>query len=189
MLSGLLLIIGSMVAGGFALAAADHTVSYWATRSTVHEGEVVTRSDFIAVQAKVPQRTARQLIRTNAALPHRLGRMVWAESVPGGTLISRGHLASRSDMVEVPVTVAGGGAPAGLQRGDRVDVWVSTGDRETATKAVRVLSRARVVSRGNSGGYEGGPATTVVVDTAGARVDGDLITAVSSGRVTLVRVR
>jgi hypothetical protein len=177
-----------MVAGGFALAAADHTVSYWSTRASVHEGDIVTRSDFTSVQAKVPKRTAETLIRTNAALPHRMGRMVWARSLRAGTLISRGDLTSRSNVVELPVTVPAGGAPAHLRTGDLVDVWVSTGDGETATKAAKMLSRARVVSRANSGGFDGGPATTVVVDAASARVDGALVAALSNGRVTLVRV-
>ena len=93
-------------------------------------------------------------------------------------------------MVEVPVTVGAGGVPANLRGGDVGDVWVSTGDPDTAAaaKAVKVLSRARVVSRANSGGLDGGPAATVVVDAAGATVDGHLVAAVSSGHVTLVRV-
>ena len=190
MILGLTLIAASMVAGGVALAAADHTVAYWAVSSPVHEGERVERSDFTVAKVKVPARTARTLIRTDAALPHRLGQMVWSRSLSGGALVSAQDLGAARSMVEVPVTVGAGGVPANLRRGDVVDVWVSTGDPDTAAaaKAVKVLSRARVVSRANSGGLDGGPAATVVVDAAGATVDGHLVAAVSSGHVTLVRV-
>jgi len=189
MVLGLVLIIGATVAGGLALAAADHTVTYWSTHGSVNEGDPVARSDFTAVQVKVPQRTARTLLRTNQALPHRIDNMVWAESLRAGTLVSRQDLAPRTRSVEVPVTVGPSGAPSDIQKGDVVDVWVSPGERDAAsTKAVKVLSLVRVLSRVNSGGMDGGPAATVVVDASGTTVDGRLISAVSTGRVTLVRV-
>ena len=178
-----------MVVGGFALAAADHTVSFWATRTGVRQGDAVQRSDFMVVNAKVPERTARSLIRTSDPLPSRISRLEWSASLPAGSLISSRAVVTRHRVVEVPVTVASGGVPANLRHGDVVDVWASTGDRDTgSTKAVKVLSRVRVVSRSGSGAYDGGPATTVVVDAAGATIDGKLIAAVSTGRVTLVRV-
>lgn len=194
MIVGLMLMAASMVAGGAALAAADHTVAYWAVGAAVHEGERVERSDFTVAKVKVPARTARTLIRTDAALPHRLGQMVWARSLSDGALVSRQDLEAARSMVEVPVTVGAGGVPANLRRGDVVDVWVSTDDSTgdstgaAAAKAVKILSRARVVSRADSGGLDGGPATTVVVDAAGETVDGHLVAAVSSGHITLVRV-
>src|SRR5690242_4447716 len=76
MIAGLVLIAASMVAGGMALAAADHTVAYWAVSSPVHDGERVERSDLAVAKVKVPERTARTLIRTDAALPHRLEQLV-----------------------------------------------------------------------------------------------------------------
>jgi hypothetical protein len=195
MIAGLVLIAASMVAGGLALAAADHTVAYWAVSSGVHEGERVERSDFTVAKVKVPERTARTLIRTDAALPHRLEQLVWSRSLPAGSLVSVPDLEAARSMVEVPVTVGAGGVPADLRRGDVVDVWASvddpTGDdagAAAATKAVKILSRVRVVSRANAGGLDGGPATTVVVDAAGATVDGHLVGAVSTGHITLVRV-
>jgi hypothetical protein len=194
MIAGLVLMAASMVAGGLALAAADHTVAYWAVSSGVHEGERVERSDFTVAKVKVPERTARTLIRTDAALPHRLEQLVWSRSLPAGSLVSVPDLEAARSMVEVPVTVGAGGVPADLRRGDVVDVWASvddpTGDDAGAAvaKAVKILSRARVVSLASSGGLDGGPATTVVVDAAGATVDGHLVAAVSTGHITLVRV-
>lgn len=192
MILGLVLIAVSMVGGGAALAAADRTVAYWATRHAVVAGEQVRRTDLTVVRAKVPQRTARTLLRTDAALPRRLGQAVWAESLSGGTLIAKRQLQPSRAMVEVPVTV-GAGVPANLRPGDVVDVWVSSGDApsdDTASpgRAVKMLSRVRVVSRAPAGGLDGGPASTVVVDAAGTTVDGRVVAAVSSGRITLVRV-
>jgi hypothetical protein len=189
MIVGLVLIAGSMVGGGLALAAADRTETYWAVRASVQEGDPVLRSSFTPVKVKVPERTAKTLLPAGAELPSRLSSMVWAQALPGGTLISREHLAARQRVVELPVTVSPSGAPADLRRGDRVDVWVSTGERDPATpgRAAKVLSGVRVLARANSGGMDGAPGFTVVVDAGGAPVDGRLVAAVSSGRVTLVR--
>lgn len=187
MILGLVLVTASMVGGAWALAAADRTVAYWATGTAVREGDPVRRSDFVVVRAKVPQRTARTLIRTNAALPDRLDRVVWSRSLGAGALIAQHDLAPGRRTVELPISMAAGTAPGNLRRGDLVDVWVTPGDRNAATlgKAVRLLSRARVVSLG---GMDGAPVDTVVVDAGGGTVDGQLVAAAGSGRVTLVRV-
>jgi hypothetical protein len=188
------LVLVSTVLGGWAVAAADHTVSYWATAGPVQLGKPVTRDDFVSVRAKVPKRTARGLLRTDRALPSRLDEMSWAAAARPGTLITRDLIASRRETVELPVVVASGNTPAGLQAGDRIDVWASTtgkGD-EAASKgalsAQRVLSRVRVLSRSSSASVSGGSGQTVVVDVAGMSITGRIVAAVSAGRVTIVRV-
>lgn len=186
---GVLLVVAASVLGGFAVTAADHTVGYWATRTSVRSGDPVSARDLVAVRAKVPTRTATSLLRTDRPLPDRLGRLAWAGDARSGTLITTAMLTWRVHSVELPVTVGLGGAPANLGRGDRVDVWAANADRSGSPgRAKRVLSGVRVLSRGNAAAVGGGSGYVVVVDAAGKRIDGLLVSAVSSGHVTVVRV-
>src|SRR5689334_20554978 len=78
LIAGVLIVVASTALGGWVVAAADHTVTYWATRSGVRAGDPVQRADLVAVYAKVPSRTARGLLRTDQALPARLNDLRWA---------------------------------------------------------------------------------------------------------------
>jgi hypothetical protein len=97
----------------------------------------------------------------------------------------------------LPVTAAAGGVPADVRSGDRVDVW-AVPDRagsggagsgsEASARARRVLSKVRVVSRSSTSGISGGPGVTLVVDVAGRKLDAALMGALSTQRLTVVRV-
>jgi len=193
-LLGILLVLASTVAGGMAVAAADHTIAYWATSGPVRLGEPVSRNDFVAIRAKVPKRTARGLLRTDAALPNRLDELSWAASARSGTLVTRDLLVARRGTVELPLVVASGNAPADLRPGDRIDVWASVAPKsdeatsQSTATAQRVLSRVRVLSRSSANSVGGGSGSTIVVDIAGLSVGGRVVGAASSGRITIVRV-
>ncbi len=183
--------LASTALGGWAIAAADHTVAYWATRSGVRAGEPVHRDDLVAVHAKVPGRTARGLLRTDQALPARIGDLRWATDAHAGALVTSDSLVPRTRAVELPISVPTGGIPADVRSGDRVDVW-AVPDRggavdETSARARRVLSKVRVVSRSGASGISGA-GVTVVVDVAGTRLDASLMGALSTQRLTVVRV-
>ena len=196
LIAGVLIVLASTALGGWAIAAADHTVAYWATRSGVRAGEPVHRDDLVAVHAKVPGRTARGLLRTDQALPARIGELRWATDARAGALVTSDSLIPRTRAVELPISVPTGGIPADVRSGDRVDVWAvpdgagSGGGGaadETSARARRVLSKVRVVSRSGASGI-GGPGVTVVVDVAGTPLDASLMGALSTQRLTVVRV-
>lgn len=192
LIAGVLIVLASTALGGWAIAAADDTDAYWATRTSVRAGDAVHRDDLVAVRAKVPSRTARGLVRTTEALPARLADLRWAADARAGALVTSESLVPRARAVELPVTVAAGGMPADVRSGDRVDVW-AVPDRagsgtETAPRARRVLSRVRVVSRSAGSGVSAGPGVTVVVDVAGRDLDAALMGALSTQRLTMVRV-
>jgi Flp pilus assembly protein CpaB len=134
------------------------------------------------------------LLRTNASLPNRLDQLSWAASARAGTLVTRDLLATRQGAVELPLVVATGNAPADLRPGDRIDVWASVAPKtdeatnQSAGTAQRILSRVRVLSRSSGTSVGGASGTTVVVDVAGLSVGGRVVGAVSSGRITIVRV-
>jgi hypothetical protein len=197
LIAGVLIVLASSALGGWAIAEADQTVAYWATRSGIRAGEPVHRDDLVAVHAKVPGRTARGLLRIDQALPARIADLRWATDARAGTLVTSDSLVPRTHAVELPVSVPTGGIPADVRSGDRVDVWAvpdSAGsggvgsDAETSARARRVLSKVRVVSRSSASGIGGGPGVTVVVDVAGTTLDARLMGALSTQRLTVVRV-
>lgn len=192
LIAGVMIVVASTALGGWAVAAADHTVAYWATRGSVRAGDPVHRDDLVVVRAKVPGRTARGLMRTDEALPARISDLRWASDARAGTLVTAEALVPRGRAVELPVTAAAGGVPVDVRSGDRVDVW-AVPDRagsgsDTPARARRVLSRVRVVSRSSASGISGGAGITLVVDVAGRNLDAALMGALSTQRLTVVRV-
>lgn len=197
LIAGVLIVLASTMLGGWAIAAADDTVGYWATRTSVRAGDPVHREELVAVRAKVPARTARGLLRTAEALPARLADLRWASDARAGTLVTAAALEPRGRAVELPVSVPTGGIPSDVRSGDRVDVWavpdsVGSGGAgsgsETAGRARRVLTDVRVVSRSSASGISGGPGITLVLDAAGTELDAALMSALSTQRLTVVRV-
>jgi hypothetical protein len=194
LIAGVILVLVSTVLGGWIVAAADQTESFWAVGDDVRAGEPVRRGDLVAVRAKVPSTTAAGLLRTNRPLPQRLADLRWASDARAGTLVTTAGLTSRRSAVELPVAVGVGGLPGDLRPGDRVDVWSvpeRADDRARGTAASgarRLLTGVRVVSRTSATGITGGPGVTLVVDAAGTTIDGKLMSALSGGRITVVRV-
>jgi hypothetical protein len=192
LIAGVVIVVASSALGGWAMAAADHTAAYWATRSSVRVGDPVQRESLVAVHAKVPSRTARGLLRTDQALPARLGDLRWATDARAGTLVTSDALAPRGGAVELPVSVPAGGIPSDLRTGDRVDVW-AVPDRagsgsETPARARRVLTKVRVLSRSSASGISGAPGVTLVIDVASIKLDAALMGALSTQRLTIVRL-
>jgi hypothetical protein len=188
---GVLLVLVSTVLGAAAVAAAGSSTGYWAVRSEVRAGDSVKRSDLVPTEAHLPDDAARHLLATDEALPARLDDLVWARDLGDGALVSRAALADQrsGDVTELPLTVTSGAAPADLQRGDQVDVWVGPGPGDDASeKSVRVLRDVRVVSIGGSSAVRGGPSRTVLVDVSDAELSGSVVSTVAAGHVTMVRV-
>lgn len=194
LIAGVLIVLVSAALGGWAVAAADHTVAYWATQGSVRAGDPVARADLVAVHAKVPGRTARGLLRTDEALPARISELRWASDARAGALVTADSLVPRTRTVELPVFVPAGGLPADLRSGDRVDIWAvpdaarAESGEQKAQRARRVLTKARVVSRSSANGIGSGPGVTLVVDAAGTTLDAALMTALATQRLTVVRV-
>ncbi len=196
LIAGVLIVLVSTALGGWAIAAADQTVAYWAVRGNVRAGDPVHRDDLVVVHAKVPGRTARGLLRTDQALPGRIADLRWAADARAGALVTSEALVPRTRAIELPLSVRAGSLPADVRSGDRVDVWAvperagsaSEAGSPAGARARRVLSEVRVVSRSSASGISGGPGVTLVVDVAGTKLDAALMGALSSQRLTVVRV-
>jgi hypothetical protein len=183
LIAGILLVVVSAALGGWLMAAADQTESFWAVGSDVRGGDPVRRADLVAVRAKVPGETSAALLRTSRTFPDRLVNLRWATDAQAGTFVTEDLLASRRAAVELPIAVGVGSVPGDLRQGDRVDVWSIP-----ESGARRLLRGVRVVARSTSTGITGGPGITVVVDIAGTTVDSKLMNALNRGHITVVRV-
>jgi len=189
---GVLLVLGATVLGARLAAAGDDRVEYWSVRADVIAGDLVSRDDLQPVRVRLSGAAADSYIRTDEQFSAPLDDLVWARPETQGSLVGRRSLVARSsaERGQLPLSVTQGAAPADLGRGDLVDVWVGPGPGdEPGPKAVRVLEAVRVLQSGDDAGAAGGSlAQTVLVDVDESRLVADVISTVSSGHVTLVRV-
>ena len=91
---------------------------------------------------------------------------------------------------QLPLSVADGAAPADLDRGDLVDVWVGPGPGdEPAGKAKLVLEAVRVIESGDDAAAltlaRRGPSSSM---SDQSQLHGAVVSTVAAGHVTLVRV-
>lgn len=192
LLIGLLLVLGATVGGARLAAASDDTVEYWSVRSTVAPGDPVTKDSLQMTRVRLSSATADSYLRTDEEFAAPLDELVWAHGVAEGSLVAKQALVPRDSATrsQLPLNVAEGAAPADLDRGDLVDVWVGPGPGdEPAAKARLVLESVRVVESGDdAAALNGSLAQTVLVDVDQAQLKGSVVSTVAAGHVTLVRV-
>lgn len=193
LLLGMLLVIGATVLGARALAAADNTTEYWSLSHSVRAGEVVTERDLVATDAKLTGESGDRYLLVADQLPDALAELQWSRDRSAGDLVNRDDLVPKSTVVvrHLPVQVADTAMPAGLRRGDLVDVWVGSGPGdEVVEPAERLLVGVRIVTAGDgAGALDGGGVQSVVLEVPERVLSGDIVSAVASGHVTLVAVQ
>lgn len=180
---GAVLVLASAVAGGWLVATARDTTDYWLVRAEVRAGEPVEPSQLTPVAGRVEPAAAGALLTTRGGVP----RGVWARDAGPGTLVTRDAVTTsveRGRELAVPVTA--GAAPPDLAAGDRVDVWAGPGESGDPSRPTRrVLVAVPVVSLS---GVDGTGSRTLVVDAGRGGPDADVVAALGSGRLTIVRV-
>lgn len=192
LLIGLLLVLGATVLGARLVAAGDDTVEYWTVSSTAAPGDPVTRDSLETTRVRLSSATQDKYLRADEEFEAPLDGLVWAHRVPAGSLVGKDALEPLADSTrsQLPLSVAEGAAPADLDRGDLVDVWVGPGPGdEPGGKAERVLESVRVIDAGGEAAARSGSlAQTVLVDVEDSRLRGSVVSTVAAGHVTLVRV-
>lgn len=192
LLIGLLLVLGATILGARLVAAGDDTVEYWVVSSTVATGDPVTRDSLETTRVRLSSATQDSYLRADEELDAPLEGLIWAHSVPAGSLVGKDALVplASTNRGQLPLSVAEGAAPADLARGDLVDVWVGPGPGdEPKGRAARVLESVRVIeSGGDAAARSGALAQTVLVDVEHAELSGSVVSTVAAGHVTLVRV-
>ncbi len=149
LLVGLLLVAGSVVAGGRLMSTADDTVAVWVAARDLPAGATLAAGDVEPRRVRfADRRTASGYVSATDALPAvaTLDRPVGA-----GELLPRAAVADQTtpELVEVPISVDADALPATVRQGSVVDVWVSPQLAEQPdgrVRAVAVLTDVVVVA-------------------------------------------
>ena len=174
-LSGIALMLIATALGAVTLQRASARVSVWQVDHTVAAGTALQASDVHLAEV------AGDLDAYASSGATVIGRIV-NRTLAAGELLPNAALGGRRaviDEVMVPATALH--MPDALQRGELVDVWLSTTE---PAQTIRVLTAVRVVRTitADVGGGRG-VALAVPPDRTGA-----LVTAIRRGEVDLVRV-
>jgi hypothetical protein len=185
---GLLLVLGSTVAGVRLLGAEPGTVDVWVAARDLGAGTQLRGDDLVATPVRVAGSTARYV---DAAGPPPVD-LVLARPVGAGELLPVAALATGeagADVRTVSVPVEHGHLPADLARGDLVDVYV-TPDRTGEDAAALQVTQAAAVAGvdGDAGRFGGAGSTDVVLLTVSADAVPRLVGGLTRGTVDVVRV-
>lgn len=118
---GVLLILGSTVAGGRVFAAADDSTAYYAARHVLTPGDPITAADLTVVRADLDVEAG----YLDADRPVG-GDLLALRTVGPGELLPLDALGTRTALTTQPVGIAvRGDLPAAVRKGARVDIWVA----------------------------------------------------------------
>lgn len=187
LLVGCALIIGSIALASIVMGRAGHTTSVWIAARDVPSGVVVTKSDVALVSANLSQSQGQYVLESQPVLGLRTTHdLAKGEFIPGSALRSVKPTSLR--LVTVPVEQFH--APAGLARGDLVDVYInSTNDSGLSGTASLVATRVAVHSVEDDGGTFGASSGSVGVVLELTRESvSRVVSGTRSGSVDLVRV-
>ena len=187
---GVVLVAGSMLLGARLLAAADDTVTVWSAGRDLVAGTTVSAAELQRSRVRFPNEELAERYLSARPLP---ADTVLLRDVAAGELLPRAALGTRmpEETMELPIAVSSDAVPAGLRRGELVDVWVTAPPEQgDGRRAVRVLDRVRVVAAPDSSTALGPSASRQVV--VGVPVDDEELLAralaqLADGTVVLVR--
>ena len=143
LLLGLLLVLASVAGVSALVASQDHTIQVLAASREIPVGSVLEADDFDVVQVSLGG-LAGTYMAAAEALP---------ENAVAGTIIRRGELLSRADLVKAedldrkPLGLdVQSPLPSGIRAGDRVDVWASLPNGQNGYGEPRRLLTAAEIS-------------------------------------------
>jgi hypothetical protein len=186
---GVVLVLVSVVAGSRLLGAAGDRVAVWSVRSPLASGTTLRADDLVAVQVAADGLAA-YVVDSVDVTGKPLTRDVGAGELLPAAAVGPATAADRR-LVTVPVDPLH--APAGLARGERVDVYVSPKDGTSAAQdavtvlPALVLAGALVEDPGQSDPAGASAQVGVVLDVLAIDA-GRAVAAARGGDVDLVRV-
>lgn len=186
---GVLLVLGSVVAGALVVSAADRTTPTYAAAHALTPGESLDAADLVVVGVRLTGTDNRYLVAASG-VP---AGAVLLRAVQAGELVPLSAVGDRSQVSRRPVTVPVDGDVAdGLSTGMLVDVWVAerrTDGERGFEEPTRVAEEVVVGGRATRHGALGSSATTAVQVIVDGAIVPTLIHAVDDeARVTLVPV-
>jgi len=190
LLVGLLLVLGSVTAGGVVVATVDDTVPVYVAARPLVPGDALDAADLSVVHASLDAAGPRYLTATSVPPPGR----VLVRAVPAGELVPLSALGSREQVglrpVSVPLPAEGAEQ---VTTGALVDVWVAARDRQRGVGAYtapqRVAVGVQVAGRSTRQGALGSSTSTAAQLLLEPDLLPRLIEAVDNeARITLVPV-
>ncbi len=183
---GVLLVLGSVLAGARVVTAADATVPVWSVAGDLAAGTELAAADLVAVEVRLGDAAGAYLSTGTDPAGRTLARAVRA-----GELLPRTALEEPEDLVQVALPVQAGYAPPGLARGQVVDVYGVTDPAGTATGegVTLVVGAATVLAvSGRTEGVLSTATTTVQVVVAVPGDEAPDVLAAIGGRPLVVVV-
>lgn len=187
LIAGITLIALSLGLTSSAMSRAAHTTSLWSAARDLPAGTVLTKSDVTVVQANLASAVQRYRSQSQPVIGMRVARDVTAgEFIATSAITAVKASATRL----VTVSVEQFHAPAGLSRGDLVDVYVNpTNDSGMSGTASLIAGRVAVHSVDDDGGTFGTSAGSVGVVLELSRENvARVVSGARTGTVDLVRV-
>ena len=155
LVAGVLLVIGSMVAGTFVVSAADRSVQVWALTRDVAASTVLTAEDVRPVRVRLFDSAPGYLDTGRSPA----GRSV-ARALSAGELLPASVLADSRPGLVVNLPVRPENAPS-VDRGQAVDVWAGT--KDCGPRRVLASAAVQEVRTDEAGGLAAGTGVLQVV--------------------------
>jgi hypothetical protein len=189
LLVGLLLVLGSVVAGALVVRSADDTVPVFVAAHVLSPGDRLSATDVSIAHVRIAGGEGRYLSAAHAVPSDR----VLLRAVLPGELLPVSAVGSVTDVALRPVSVpVDAQAVDGLAPGTLVDVWVAARSRERSDAFERprqLATNAQVSGRSASRGALGSTSAATVRLLLTPDLVPDLIEAVDNdARITLVPV-
>ena len=193
LLVGVILVIAAGTLGARLVASADDRMPYFVAVENLVAGEVVTAGSFQRVDVALADSLGRY-VPADAPVPE--GRIMLRD-ILAGELVPTTALGSPGDVDVQRVTVpADGQSTAGLERGQRVDLYVTPDsnrrvtDASTPRRTSRLLQAVAVVDvRAADGGFGATATTSVQLYVPAEHVRAVIEAVDQDAKITLVPVK
>jgi len=179
LLLGLLLIAVSVTAVTATVRAADETTPYYAARSTLTPGAIVTRDDVKVVRVRLEGGT--YVAPGDEPWGKVVARVIGRdELLPAGALTAPDNFAARTIAVRTTLPLADG-----IDAGSVVDIYLTTDDDSPSTTVVARGLTVESVEH-DDGSFSASTVETVYVVAARDEVEGLLDALASRGDISVV---
>ncbi|WP_409332180.1 SAF domain-containing protein [Trujillonella humicola] len=185
---GVLLVLGSVLAGARVVGAADATVPVWVASGDLAAGTVLSAGDLVAVDVRLDDAADRYLATSTRPEGRTLAR-----AVRDGELLPRSVLEDVPDLVQLALPVQAGYVPPGLGRGQVVDVYAvadpaagATGRADGAVDLVVGAAPVQALSGRTDGVLSSASTTVQVVVSVAAGSAPDVLAAIGGRPLVVV---
>lgn len=124
LVAGVLLVIGSMVAGAVTIAAADSSTRVWAVTRDLAPGTVLTAGDVKPIKVRLPSTDLYFALEGNTNEDEIVG-MIAAAQLFAGQPLPRPAVVNTAPATTLTVPLSSDQAPS-VARGQRIELWLSS---------------------------------------------------------------